>query len=276
MPLIGNSRAFGFMHPHAHLQALRKEVGALHLHRDHRQFRRLEIQGRGAARKQPATAAAPAPASARRVRSRDAHACDSMSGVTSTTPFSVTRNRFASSPRSKPMRVPLAISQPSSMMALRIWQFWPMRTSGRITERSTTRTLLDAHAGEQQRLAHRGARDDGAARHQRVDGDAAPAVFVEHELRRRRLRLVGPDRPVLVVDVELGIDPDQLEIGLVKGIDCSNIAPIRLRTRLNVPKRIGKDLQLLDGVRNDVLAEIVLGLLVRGIFDAAASRAARG
>src|SRR5688572_29403825 len=63
------------------------------------------------------------------------------------------------------------------------------------------RTLLDAYAREQQRLAHRGAGNDGAPRHQRVDGDTAPAVFIEYEFRRRRLRLVGPDGPVFVVDI---------------------------------------------------------------------------
>src|SRR4051812_23792316 len=46
--------------------------------------------------------------------------------------------------------------------------------------------LLDPHSREQQRLADGGTRDDGAARHERVDRDAAAAVLVEHEFRGRR------------------------------------------------------------------------------------------
>jgi hypothetical protein len=45
-------------------------------------------------------------------------------------------------------------------------------------------------------------RHDAAARHQRLDGHAAAAVLVVHELGRRQLLLVGPDRPALVVQVE--------------------------------------------------------------------------
>ena len=62
------------------------------------------------------------------------------------------------------------------------------------------------HVGEEQRAPHRRATDDAAARHQRVDRHAAPAIVVEHELGRRQLLLVGPDRPVAVVQVELGRD----------------------------------------------------------------------
>ena len=196
------------------LTPLRKQVGALHLHRDHRQFRRLEIQRRGAARKrQQRQQGQAAPCTPYEFTER-AHECPwaSMSGVTSTTPFSVTRKRFASSPRSKPMRVPagdLTAGIDDGVADLAIRTDAHVRQDHRPLDGGT---LLDAHPGKQQRLAHRGAGDDHAAGHQRIDRDAAPALLVEHELRRRRLRLVGPDRPVLVVDVELGIDPDQLEL----------------------------------------------------------------
>src|SRR3954464_11369559 len=39
------------------------------------------------------------------------------------------------------------------------------------------RTLFYSHSREQQRLSYRGTRDDHAARYQRVDGDTAPAIF---------------------------------------------------------------------------------------------------
>src|SRR6185312_8941834 len=60
----------------------------------------------------------------------------SMSAVTSTTPFSVTTNRRASSARSSPMRIPSGISQPSSTIVPRMWQPPPISTWGRMTERS--------------------------------------------------------------------------------------------------------------------------------------------
>src|SRR6185312_7823399 len=64
--------------------------------------------------------------------------------------------------------------------------------------------LLDAHVREQQGLAHDRARDDAAARDHRIDGDAAPRILVQDELRGGLVFLIGPDRPLLVVNIELG------------------------------------------------------------------------
>jgi len=56
-------------------------------------------------------------------------------------------------------------------------------------------------AGEEQRALHRRAGNDAAASDQRIDGGVAPAVVIEHELGRRQLLLIGPDRPVTVIHI---------------------------------------------------------------------------
>ena len=58
---------------------------------------------------------------------------------------------------------------------------------------------------EQQRILDLRARDDAAARYQAIDSHAAPVVAVEHELGRRKLLLIGEDRPASVVEVQVGV-----------------------------------------------------------------------
>ena len=72
------------------------------------------------------------------------------------------------------------------------------------------RVVVHAHAREQQRVRHARAGNDAAARHHRVDGATAAIGIVEHELRGRQLFLVRPDRPLFVVDVQLGRDAHEL------------------------------------------------------------------
>src|SRR5689334_15133423 len=126
--------------------------------------------------------------------------------------------------------------------------------------------LLDTYVGEQQRLTHHRAGDDAAPGHHGVDGAAAAAFLIEHELRRRLLHLIGPDRPVLVVDVELGSHVHQLEIGVVIGIDGADVAPVALRARLHVLKRVGEYLTVgIDRFGKDVFAEVVSRGFLGGI-----------
>src|SRR5690606_529726 len=79
--------------------------------------------------------------------------------------------------------------------------------------------LLDAHVREQQRLIHVRTGDDAAARDDGVHGHAAATFLIEHELRGRILPLISPDGPLLVVDVELGIDVHELHVRVVERID---------------------------------------------------------
>ncbi len=60
----------------------------------------------------------------------------------------------------------------------------------------------------------------------RVDRHAAPVVVVEHEFRRWQLLLVGPDRPVAVVQVELRHDVRELHVGFPVGVDRADVAPV--------------------------------------------------
>src|SRR6476661_3466199 len=56
-----------------------------------------------------------------------------------------------------------------------------------------------SNTGKEQRALHGRSTDNAAARNHRVDGCAAPSVFVEDELRRRQLFLIGPYGPRFIV-----------------------------------------------------------------------------
>ena len=60
----------------------------------------------------------------------------------------------------------------------------------------------------------------------RGDGHAAPPDLVMHELRRRGHLAIGPDRPFLVIEVEVGHHIREIDIGLEIRIDGADIAPI--------------------------------------------------
>ena len=88
---------------------------------------------------------------------------------------------------------------------------------------------VDAAAREQQRAVDVRAGNDAAAGDQRIHRHAAPVVAVEHELGRRQLFLVGPDRPVGVVHVERRLHGGQIDVGFPVGVDGADVAPVRLR-----------------------------------------------
>jgi hypothetical protein len=125
------------------------------------------------------------------------------------------------------------------------------------------RALFHAHVGEEERLAHERAGDDAAAGDHGIDGHAAPTLLIEHEFGRRLVQLVGPDGPVLVVDVELRPDMHQLEVGLVIRVQRADVAPVALRASLDVLERVREHLQRAgERLGDDVLAEIVRGRIV--------------
>ena len=128
----------------------------------------------------------------------------SISRVTSVTPPSLTVKRARSSSGCTPTRKPSGSTQCSPTMARRNTTPAADHHLGQQQRVLDDAAVLHAHLGEQQRAPHRGAADDAAAGHQRVDGLAAPAVVVEHELRRRQRRCSLRIGQAVVVQVQLG------------------------------------------------------------------------
>ena len=118
---------------------------------------------------------------------------------------------------------------------------------------------------EQHRALDRAA-DDAAARDQRLDRDPAPVAEVVHELGRRQLRLVGPDRPAGVVQVELRDGGGEVDVGVPVGVDGADVAPVGLGAVALADaaqvERVRDRLRLGDHARHDVLAEVVAGARV--------------
>ena len=130
------------------------------------------------------------------------------------------------------------------------------------------RPAVNADAGEEQRTFHIGTGNDAAAGYQRVDRHPAAAVVVEDELGRRQLFLVGPDRPVLVVEIELGCDLGHFHVRLPVGVDGSDVPPVRfvmIAADAGLGEAVGEDPVARHDVGNDVLAEVAAGALGQGV-----------
>ena len=115
------------------------------------------------------------------------------------------------------------------------------------------------------------AADDASLANHAVVRLAAPrllaqALVEKHELRRRQLRLVGPDRPFAVIEVEHRVDVHQVHVGLVVGVERTDVAPVGDGLAVLVAEAKGINPVGLDHVRNDVLAEIVIALRMRGVL----------
>ena len=61
--------------------------------------------------------------------------------------------------------------------------------------------------------------------------------FGEHEFRRRKVRLISADRPVLVVHVQQRIDRDQVHVGFVVGVERADVAPVGILLAVFVAER---------------------------------------
>ncbi len=126
------------------------------------------------------------------------------------------------------------------------------------------------HIGEQHRVADRGARENAPARDHHVDGLAVAAVVVLHELGRRKLALAGPDRPFGVVEVELGGDRGQIEVGGPEGVERADVAPVGLALLPALHARHGKGMRVRQACAHrfgdDVFAEVVRGGGVGHVF----------
>ena len=100
------------------------------------------------------------------------------------------------------------------------------------------------------------------------NGGAAPAFVVEHELGRRQLLLIGPDRPDLVVEVELRGDVDEVHVRLPVGVYRADIAPVGavvVHPDAAVEEAVRIHTVARHQMGDDVLAEVVAGLGLVGV-----------
>ena len=130
---------------------------------------------------------------------------------------------------------------------------------------------VHVHPREQQGVAHQRTADDVAAGDQRIDRHAATAVVVEDELGRRQLLLVGPDRPVVVVEVQLRGHLGQFHVGFPVGIDGAGVAPVGnpgfVHADAGIGEVVGEHPVAVDAMRDQVLAEVVRGLRIVVVAD---------
>ena len=71
-------------------------------------------------------------------------------------------------------------------------------------------------------------RNDAAMAYHRVGRDPYPSLglVAEHELGRRVVRRTSPNRPPEVIEVELGMDLDEIHLRFPVGIDGSDVSPV--------------------------------------------------
>ena len=133
---------------------------------------------------------------------------------------------------------------------------------------------VDPHAREQDRAVNRAARDDASRCDGRVgrDADALGNRVREHELRRRLLRGVALERPLVVVEVQRRRDGDQIHRGIPVGIHRAHVAPVRLEilgSRDAVRREVVrvKPAAAREQRRDDRLAKVVGRVLERVVLE---------
>ena len=128
---------------------------------------------------------------------------------------------------------------------------------------------MHPHIGEQHRAVH-AARHNAAARHHGLDRHAATVIGVMDKLGGWELGLVGPNGPLGVVQVELGLGGCQVDIGIPVRVNRADIAPVgfvfgRIGHAAH-GERVGGSQAVTHRAGDDVLAEIVAG---RGVCHVA-------
>ena len=119
------------------------------------------------------------------------------------------------------MCAPSGTTTSLSRIALRTTAPRPIRTPSISTEPSTYAPAASRTFGEMTlcRTVAPATIDAGADHRLLRD----PAL---DELRRRQLRVVGEDRPLLVVEVEDRVDGDEVHVRVVVGVDRPDVAPV--------------------------------------------------
>src|SRR5260370_14372558 len=106
---------------------------------------------------------------------------------------------------------------------------------------------------------YRAAGDDG------IEGRAHALRVSEDELCGRILVLPGAQRPGAVVQVEDRGDADQIHVGFVVGVDGAHVPPVQRILAVFIDEFVSDDAVFPNDARNDVLAEIMVGLGIFGI-----------
>ena len=106
---------------------------------------------------------------------------------------------------------------------------------------------------------------------ERVHRHAGAALLCMHELRGRQRVMSRVDRPVVVVEVELGVHRDQVAVRLVERVDGADIAPVvavscRRPGHVVVPEVVDLCLSLAHEIGDDVAAHVVLARGVQRVL----------
>ena len=88
---------------------------------------------------------------------------------------------------------------------------------------------VDPRAPEHDRVAHRAAGDDHAARQQAVQRPPRAVARLVNELRGGTVGVDRAQRPRWIVEVKLWVDADQVHVGFVVRVDRADIAPVGVR-----------------------------------------------
>src|SRR5665647_3190899 len=88
------------------------------------------------------------------------------------------------------------------------------------------RVAVDLHTGGEHRMGHVPTADHHTGRDCGVDRLTDAALRPEDELGRRIVAVVGVDRPFVVVEVEHGMDRDEVHLGVVVGVDGADVTPV--------------------------------------------------
>ena len=129
---------------------------------------------------------------------------------------------------------------------------------------------VDAHVRGEHRVMHLAAGDDDAGGDDRIGGVAQTVAACMHELGRRQVAGHRVDRPLRVVQVELGHIGDQVHMRIVELLERTHVAPVGVIGGGGAGDLVGVEvvdagLVAAGEVRGDVAAHVVLrvlGLLV--------------
>ena len=124
---------------------------------------------------------------------------------------------------------------------------------------------VDADAASENGVAHDAAGKNASAGYDAVDGLAAAMGLVEGELGGRIGVAGTAQRPLAIVEVELGLDGAQVHVGFVVGVDGADIAPVGDGVFGLAGDAVGLEVVSVDGgvageLGQNVLAEIVVAL----------------